>query len=360
MVIFCWYLISAPERCVTWLFFVLRVYWHCSMHQINQISQYLFSRSLGVRQPIVCKGVASAIIDQPRCEILSPPHKDSSSSAKLKAHPLRLLYPGSTGSTSSTGSSVPSSLGVTILCKALSSVQPYCITLYRHCIVLYRHCARTWLRPLHSASDDFMWERIPIHQETSIWSNHCNCLVEPFSIGAVEPSDVTFQFSAIVSLSIYGGYICRHQVKCRPGQFFLNFLCALSGCLPLCWYFVDDYYVMKSSEAIWNFQASVRIVLVWGWWSVFGVVGVAGFGWQMPSDCIGQGARYHLTPRPPLQALEVPASGQWGRIYGANSPQSAPAFSHGGEQPGWAGRQDGDSNVCTRLPSPCCDAQPLD
>ena len=134
MVIFCWYLISAPERCVTWLFFVLRVYWHCSMHQINQISQYLFSRSLGVRQPIVCKGVASAIIDQPRCEILSPPHKDSSSSAKLKAHPLRLLYPGSTGSTSSTGSSVPSSLGVTILCKVLSSVQPL------HYIVQTLHC----------------------------------------------------------------------------------------------------------------------------------------------------------------------------------------------------------------------------
>ena len=55
-------------------------------------------------------------------------------------------------------------------------------------------------------------------------------------------------------------------------------LCALSGCLPLCWYFIDEYYVMKSSEAIWNHQARVRIVLVWGWWSVFGVVGVAGFG----------------------------------------------------------------------------------
>ena len=48
------------------------------MHQINQISQHLFSRSLGVRQPIV----ASAIIDQPRCEILPPPHKDSSSSTQ--------------------------------------------------------------------------------------------------------------------------------------------------------------------------------------------------------------------------------------------------------------------------------------
>ena len=110
------------------------------MHQINQISQYLFSRSLGVRQPIVCKGVASAIIDQPRCEILPPPHKDSSSSAKLKAHPLRLLYPGSTGSTSSTGSSVPSSLGVTILCKVLSSVKPlhYIVqALCNHCIALY-------------------------------------------------------------------------------------------------------------------------------------------------------------------------------------------------------------------------------
>ena len=40
----------------TWLFLVLRVYWNCSMHQINRISQNLLSRSLVVRQPIVCKG----------------------------------------------------------------------------------------------------------------------------------------------------------------------------------------------------------------------------------------------------------------------------------------------------------------
>ena len=63
--------------------------------------------------------------------------RDSSSSTqrfflhtKLKAHPLRLLYPGSTGS------SVPSSLGVTILCKVLSSVQPlHYIVQTLHCIV---------------------------------------------------------------------------------------------------------------------------------------------------------------------------------------------------------------------------------
>ena len=92
MVIFCWYLISATERCVSWLFFVLRVYWHCSMHQINQISQYLFSRSLGVRQPIVCKGVASAIIDQPRCEILPPPHKAQSSPSETPLSRLHRLH----------------------------------------------------------------------------------------------------------------------------------------------------------------------------------------------------------------------------------------------------------------------------
>ena len=67
--------------------------------------------------------------------------RDSSSSTQRffllrKAHPLRLLYPGSTGSTSSTGSSVPSSLGVTILCKVLSSVQPlHYIVQALHCIV---------------------------------------------------------------------------------------------------------------------------------------------------------------------------------------------------------------------------------
>ena len=128
MVIFCWYLISAPERCVTWLFFVLRVYWHCSMHQINQISQNLYSRSLGVRQPIVCKGVASAIIDQPRCEILPPPQ-----SSKLTLWDSFIQAPQAPQAPQVLPCRAPLE---SQYCKVLSSVQPlHYIVQALHCIV---------------------------------------------------------------------------------------------------------------------------------------------------------------------------------------------------------------------------------
>ena len=158
------------------------------------------------------QGGASAIIDQPRCEILPPPHKDrfkdSCLRTKLKAHPLRLLYPGSTGSTSSTGSSVPSSLGVTILCKVLSSVQPlhYIVqALCNHCIALYctgivqGHSCALCIPHLMISCGSTSPSIRKLQYEVTIaiaWLSHF--LLEQLSL----PTSL-FSFSSIVSLSIY-------------------------------------------------------------------------------------------------------------------------------------------------------------
>ena len=79
-----------------------------------------------------------------------------------------------------------------------------------------------------------------------------------------------------------------------------------------------------------------------GGYVLLGVQGMAGFGWQMPADCISP-------PPIPSQPRAASPTGSRGasqrsvrpRFMGQILPQSAPAFSHGGG--GWFG----DSNVCT-------------
>ena len=137
------------------------------MHQINRISQNLLSRSLVVRQPIVCKGCirynrsATSRNSSSLAQRFLPPLRKAQSSPSetplSRLHRLHRFF----------RADLPWSHNIVQGLVLCATIALHCTDIALHC-TLYRHCARTWLRSLHSASDDFMWQRIPIHQETSI------------------------------------------------------------------------------------------------------------------------------------------------------------------------------------------------